>query len=222
MARGETGRMHVSPRPPCSAARFGLWLVGLVGALAVAPVAGEPAVSPTAQVKQAVDHALQVLQDPALKPESKQPERRRLLRAIADELFDFEEMSRRALGPHWRPLAETQRREFVRLFSDALERAYMSTIERYGGETVLYTAERVDDDYATVSTRIVRKEGNEIPVDYRVLKRNGHWLAYDVSIEGMSLVANYRTQFNTVIQTSSYEELVKRLRSRVEERRAPR
>ena len=106
MARGETGRMHVSPRPSCSAARFGLWLPGLVCALAVAPVAGASTASPTAQVKQAVDHVLQVLQDPALKPESKQPERRQLLRAIADEVFDFEEMSRRALGPHWPPLAE--------------------------------------------------------------------------------------------------------------------
>ena len=89
-------------------------------------------------------------------------------------------------------------------------------------EKSLYTGERVQDDYATVSTRIVRKEGSELLVDYRVLMRSGRWLAYDVSIDGMSLVANYRTQFNNVIQTSSYDESVKKLRSRVEALQAPR
>ena len=214
--------MRMRPSPFRSATRRSLRLVGLVFALGIAPAVGAPAASPTAQIKQAVDHAVHVLQDPALTLESKQPERRRLLRAIADEIFDFEEMSRRALGPHWRALAEAQRREFVRLFSDVLERAYMSKIEQYSGEKILYTGERVQDDYATVSTRVVRKEGNELFVDYRVFMRSGRWMAYDVSIEGVSLVANYRTQLNNVIQTSSYDELVKKLRSRVEALQAPR
>lgn len=192
----------------------------LVCALAVAATASDS--SPTAQVKEAVDRVLHVLQDPALKLESKQAERRLLLRTIADDIFDFEEMSRRAMGTHWRPLTENQRREFVRLFSDVLERAYMSKIEGYSGEKIRYTRERVEGDYATVFTRIVTKEGTEIPIDYRLLKRNDRWLAYDVIIEGVSLVANYRTQFNTVIQTSSYDELLKRLRSRAEEPKAPR
>lgn len=192
----------------------------LVCALAVAATASDS--SPTAQVKEAVDRVLHVLQDPALKLESKQAERRLLLRTIADDIFDFEEMSRRAMGTHWRPLTENQRREFVRLFSDVLERAYMSKIEGYSGEKIRYTRERVEGDYATVFTRIVTKEGTEIPIDYRLLKRDARWLAYDVIIEGVSLVANYRTQFNTVIQTSSYDELLKRLRSRAEEPKAPR
>jgi len=126
--------MRMRPSPFRSATRRSLWLVGLVCALGFTPAVGAPAASPTAEVKQAVDHALQALRDPALKPESKQPERGRLLRAIADEIFDFEEMSRRALGPHWRALTAAQHREFLRLFSDVLERAYMSRIEQYSGE----------------------------------------------------------------------------------------
>jgi phospholipid transport system substrate-binding protein len=175
------------------------------------------ALGPTAQIKQTVDRMLEVLQDPRLTPESKQLERRRLLRAIADESFDFEEMSRRVMAMHWRALTEVQRREFVGLFSELLERDYTSKIEQYSGETILYNGERVDDDAATVSTRIVRKDGTEIPVDYRLRRRNGRWLTYDVSIERISLVGNYRTQFHNVIQTSSYETLVKKLRIRIEE-----
>ncbi len=205
----------MSPRPALSAACARIATgAALVCALAVAAAASDS--SPTAQVKEAVDQALHVLQDPVLKTEPKQAERRRILRTIADGLFDFEEMSRRAMSAHWRPLSEDQRREFVRLFSEVLERAYMSKIESYNGEKIRYTGERIEGDTATVSTRIVTKEGIEIPIDYRLLTRNGRWLAYDVSIEGVSLVANYRTQFNSVIRTSSYDELLRRLRSRAE------
>ncbi len=205
----------MSPRPALSAACARIATgAALVCALAVAAAASDS--SPTAQVKEAVDQALHVLQDPVLKTEPKQAERRRILRTIADGLFDFEEMSRRAMSTHWRPLSEDQRREFVRLFSEVLERAYMSKIESYNGEKIRYTGERIEGDTATVSTRIVTKEGIEIPIDYRLLTRNGRWLAYDVSIEGVSLVANYRTQFNSVIRTSSYDELLRRLRSRAE------
>jgi|SRR5262245_9384020 len=194
---------------------IGAGLFGLLFALGVAPAAAL-AGGPTEQVKQGVDRAIQVLQDPVLKPEPRHAERRRLLRAVADELFDFEEMSRRALGPHWRTLTEAQRRDFASLFADVLDRAYMSTIERFSGETIVYTGERVEDDYATVFTRVVRRDRPEIPLDYRMCQRNGRWFSYDVTYEGVSFAANYRTQFNHIIQTSSYEELVKKLRGRVE------
>jgi len=198
----------------------GAGLLGLVLALGMPPAAAL-AGGPTDHIKQGVDRAIQVLQDPALKPEAKRLDRRRLLRAIADEMFDFEEMSRRALGPHWRPLTEAQRREFSGLFADLLERTYMSTIERFSGESIVYVGERVADDYATVYTHVVRKEKPEIPIDYRMLQRNGRWFAYDVAYEGVSLAANYRTQFSHIIQTSSFDELVKKLRSRAEERQEP-
>jgi phospholipid transport system substrate-binding protein len=121
------------------------------------------------------------------------------------------------MAQHWRSLTEAQRKEFVGLFSDLLERAYMSKIELYRGEQIQYPAERIEGDFAIVSTRLITKKGTEVPIDYRMLKRGDRWRIYDVSIEGVSLVANYRTQFNNVIRTSSYDELLRKLRSRAEE-----
>ena len=189
--------------------------------LTVAPVAPGAATSPTEQLKTSIDRVLQILDDPAFKPEARLAERRRAIRRIADEIFDFEEMAQRALGQHWRPLTADQRKEFIPLFADLVDRAYMSTIERYSGEPIQYTGERVEGDLAVVSTRILAKQDTDIPVAYRMLRHGDRWLIYDVSAEGVSLVANYRTQFNTVIRTSSYDELLKRMRSRIDEFRAP-
>ena len=194
-----------------------LGLIGLACTLAWAPGAGEAGSGPTEQLKGAIDRVLQVLEDPALKGEARAAERHRVLRQIADEIFDFDETARRAMAQHWRSLTEAQRREFVGLFSDLLERAYTSKIELYGGERIQYLAERIEGDFATVPTRLITKKGTEVPIDYRMLRQGDRWRIYDVSIEGVSLVANYRTQFNSVIRTSSYDELLRRLRSRSEE-----
>ena len=189
--------------------------------LAVAPGAPGAATGPTEQLRASTDRVLEVLNDPAFKPEARLTERRKAIRRIADESFDFEEMAQRALGPHWRPLTAEQRKEFIPLFADLLDRAYFSTIERYSGVPIQYTGERVEGDFAVVSTKIFATQDKEIPVVYRMLRHGDRWLIYDVSAEGVSLVANYRTQFNNVIRTSSYDELVKRMRSRTEEFRAP-
>src|SRR3970040_3187818 len=189
--------------------------------LAVAPVAPSAATGPTEQLKASIDRVLQIREDPAFKPEAKLAERRKAVRRIADEIFDFEEMAQRALGQHWRPLTVDQRKEFIPIFADLLDRAYMSTIERYNGEPIQYTGERVEEDFAVVSTRILTKQDQEIPVAYRMLRHGDRWLIYDVSAEGVSLVSNYRTQFNSIIRTSSYDALLTRMRSRIEEFRAP-
>jgi phospholipid transport system substrate-binding protein len=196
---------------------FILRAVGLVCTLAWAPTAGGAGAGPTEQLKGAIDRVLQVLEDPALKGEARAAERRRAVRRIADEIFDFEETARRAMAQHWRPLTGAQRNEFVGLFGDLLERAYMSKIELYGGERIQYLTERIEGDLATVSTRLVTAKGTEVPIDYRMLRQGDRWRVYDFSVEGVSLVANYRTQFNSVMRSSSYEELLGRLRSRVEE-----
>jgi phospholipid transport system substrate-binding protein len=162
-----------------------------------------------------VDGVLKILDDPSLK--GRLAERRAAVRKIANEIFDFSEIARRSLARHWQPLSEAQRTEFVSLFADLLERSYISKIETYGGEKIQYTAERADGDFATVSTKIVTKNGTEVPVDYRMTKRADRWLVYDVSIEGVSLVSNYRTQFNKIIQTTSYNELVSKLRNKQDE-----
>jgi phospholipid transport system substrate-binding protein len=172
---------------------------------------------PTEQLTGAINRILEVLEDPALKGEVRAADRHRAVRQIADEIFDFEETARRAMAQHWRSLTPAQRRELVDAFSDLLERAYMSKIELYSGEKIQYPGERVEGDVASVATRIITKKGTEVPIDYRMLKRGDRWRIYDVSIEGVSLVANYRTQFNTIIRTSSYDELIGKMRSRVEE-----
>jgi phospholipid transport system substrate-binding protein len=188
----------------------GVLVVGLSSAPAAAGV-------PTDQLKGAVERVLKTLDDPALKGDARLGDRRVAVRKIANEIFDFSEIAKRSMARHWQPLSEAQRTEFVGLFADLLERSYISKIETYGGEKIQYTAERADGDFATVSTRIVTKNGTEVPVDYRMIKRADRWLVYDVSIEGVSLVSSYRTQFNKIIQTTSYNELVSKLRNKQDE-----
>jgi len=188
----------------------GVLVVGLSSAPAAAGV-------PTDQLKGAVERVLRTLDDPALRGDARLGDRRVAVRKIANEIFDFSEIAKRSMARHWQPLSEAQRSEFVGLFADLLERSYISKIETYGGEKIQYTAERADGDFATVSTRIVTKNGTEVPVDYRMIKRADRWLVYDVSIEGVSLVSNYRTQFNKIIQTTSYNELVSKLRNKQDE-----
>jgi phospholipid transport system substrate-binding protein len=172
---------------------------------------------PTDQLKGAIDRVVKTLDDPALKGGEKVSERRRAVRKVANDIFDWGEIARRSLARHWQPLTEQQRTEFVMLFADLLERSYISKIELYGGEKILYAGERVDGDLATVNTKILTKNGTEVPVDYRMLKRGDRWLVYDVNIEGVSLVSNYRTQFNKIIQTASYNELVQKMKTKQDE-----
>jgi len=169
------------------------------------------------QLKSAVDRVIKVLDDPSYKGEEKKTQRRAAVRKIANEIFDFPEVARRSLGRHWQPLNEKQREEFTALFSDLLERSYVSKIETYGGEKIAYASERVDGEVATVPTRIITKSGTEVPVDYRMQKSGERWLVYDVNIEGVSLVSNYRTQFNKIIQTQSYNELINKLKTKQDE-----
>ena len=194
--------------------RSALGIALLASIVAVGLPAPVTAGQPTDQLKGAIDGVLKVLEDPKLKGSGRTLERRRAVRKIADEIFDFPEIARRSLARHWQPLTDKQRAEFISLFSDLLERSYISKIEAYGGEKIVYASERTDGDLATVGTRIVSKSGTEVPVDYRMLKKGDRWLVYDVNIEGVSLVSNYRTQFNKIIQTGSYNELVQKLRTK--------
>ena len=173
--------------------------------------------APSDQLKTQIDRAVKVLDDLAGKKDTKVQERRAAVRKIANEIFDFGETAKRSLARHWTPRTPAEREEFVRLFADLLERSYISRIELYGGEKIAYVGETIDGDQAVVRTRLVTKQGTEIPVEYRMRLRDGKWLVYDVVIEGVSLIANYRAQFNKIITTSSYEELVKRMKTKQEE-----
>jgi phospholipid transport system substrate-binding protein len=193
--------------------------LALACSLLVAPLAarGADAGPPTDQLRSQVDRVLKLLEDPALQAPDKARERRVAVRKVADEIFDFGETARRALGRHWAARTPEERDEFVRLFGDLLERSYISKIELYGGEKIQYIGDRIDGDTALVQSKLLTKNGSEVPIEYRMLKKAERWLVYDVVIEGVSLVANYRTQFNKIIQTSSFQELVKKMKTRQEQ-----
>jgi phospholipid transport system substrate-binding protein len=172
--------------------------------------------APTDQLKSRVDQVIKNLGDGDAKREHPR-ERRAALRKVADEIFDWEETAKRSLGRHWQQRTPAERDEFVRLFADLLDRAYMSKLELYDGEKIGFTGDTIDGDQAIVRTRILTKQGSEIPVHYKMLRRDDRWKVYDVEIEGVSLIANYRTQFNTFLRRTSYGELVKTLRAKTGE-----
>jgi phospholipid transport system substrate-binding protein len=174
--------------------------------------AGEP----TEQIKATTDKAIAALSDPELKEPEKAKERRKLLRQIADERFDWEEMAQRALARHWTERTDEEKKEFISLFSELLERTYMDRVDNYSGEKVLYEGDTVDGDYGTVQVQIITSSNTKIPTEYRVRKREGCWLIYDVVVEGVSFISNYRSQFNSIILKSSYEDLVEKLRVKIE------
>jgi phospholipid transport system substrate-binding protein len=174
--------------------------------------------APTDQLRGRVDRVLRVLEDPQLRQDGRTAERRAAIRTIAHEIFDFRELSQRALARHWQARTPAEREEFTRLFADLLERSYLGKIETYsGGESIQYTGESAEGDQATVRTRIVTKAKTEIPVDYRMHRVGDRWLVYDVAIEGVSLVANYRAQFGRIIQTASFKGLLDKLKAKQEE-----
>ena len=167
---------------------------------------------PTDQLRAYTDQVLKVLENPALRL----PERRAAVRNLAAEAFDVAETAKRALSLHWQPRTPAEREEFVKLFANLLEQTYISRINEYGGERITYVGEQIDGDRATVRARIVTKKGGEVSVESRLLRKEDRWLIYDVLIENISLISNYRSQFDRIIRTASYEDLVKRLKTRTE------
>ncbi|MGC8795544.1 ABC transporter substrate-binding protein [Thermodesulfovibrio sp. 3462-1] len=171
-------------------------------------------VSPKEQIKKTVDKVISILKDPKYKGEKRQ-QRRAALRAEISKVFDFDEMAKRSLGIYWRDRTPQEKKEFVELYKDLLERSYSGKIESYTTEEVVYTDERIENGkYAEVKTKIITKDKKEIPIDYRLYFNGKEWKVYDVVIEGVSLVSNYRSQFNKIIRTHSYQELVKRMKTK--------
>jgi phospholipid transport system substrate-binding protein len=170
--------------------------------------------APGDQIRQTVDKLLAILKDPRLKQENKKNERREELKKLIYQRFDFTEMAQRALGPEWRRRTPDEQKEFVKLFTELLERAYLKQIESYDDQKVRYLNEREDSSYAQVDTRIVDNKGQEFSINYRLHNVNGDWKVYDVVIEDISLVNNYRAQFSRVLASSSYQELVHRMKDK--------
>jgi phospholipid transport system substrate-binding protein len=184
--------------------------VRLLGAVLTVLVVVGPAWAgpPTDQVRQYTDHVQKILEDPVLKKGDK----RAAVRKVAVEIFDVNETARRALARHWQGRTPAEREEFVQLFADLLERTYISKIDLYGGERLRYTSETIDGDFAVVRAKVITNKGTEVPVEARMLKRGEQWYIYDIIIENVSLIGNYRTQFDRIIRTASFPELVRKLR----------
>jgi len=171
---------------------------------------------PTEQIKTTVEKALVVLKDPELKTPAKTSERRDQLRQILFARFDFTEMARRALGANWRRRTPQEQEEFVRLFTEVLERAYAGIIESYSDEKILYINERIDGSFADVGSKVVTSKGEEYSINYKAHLVSNEWKVYDVVAENISLVNNYRSQFTRVIAHESYDELVRRLKNKAD------
>jgi len=194
-------------------------ILGLVAALALLPIpAGAGA--PTDQLRAAAEKVTQILDDPALQAEARTPERQAAVRAAVVDLLDFAEISRRALARHWRPLSEAEREEFVRLFRALLDRTYLPQIKLYQGERIQFVGESVDGDFSAVQARVATRRGQEAAVMFRLHRRDERWLIYDVSVEGISLVGNYRAQFDQIIQRASYQGLVTRIKQKLADGRS--
>jgi len=172
--------------------------------------------TPMEGVKATTDKIIAIVSNPALKAPEKKEEKAGLIRAAVDERFSWEEMSKRTLARHWSARTPEEKKEFIDLFGKLLERTYLDKVEGYSGEKVLYAEEAVDGNYATVSVKIITTKDTEIRVLYRLKKDKNDWLVYDIVIEGVSLINNYRKQFNSIIVRESYSDLVEKLREKVE------
>jgi phospholipid transport system substrate-binding protein len=168
---------------------------------------------------QATLHAIAaVLDNPSLQSGDKDPERKQRVRQIILEAFDFQEMAREVLGAHWGKLTPQQRDEFTGLFGTLFERSYNRLVLRFLGErSTVYGTESIQQERATVTTTLVGKRDAKLPVDYQLVRHGEQWMIYDVVIDGVSLAMNYRAQFSKILRTSSYEALVQRIKTKLEE-----
>lgn len=189
----------------------------LLGVITVQPAMAGDA---TEAMKSSIDEALKIIRDKDLKQPGKSDERRQRLEQVVGDRFDYEEMSKRALGSPWNTLSEKEKQEFVALFRTLLINSYADKIESYSGEGVQYINERTEKDYAEVRTKVLTGKV-EIPLDYRLLKKGTDWRVYDVVVDGVSLVNNYRGQFSKILRSSSYADLVDQLRKKSDKIKAP-
>ncbi len=186
----------------------------LAFAFLASPVqAGEP----TKVVRLGITGVVDILRQPDLKVPEKKVERRNRIRKVIHRYFDFEEMSRRSLARAWRKRTAEEKAEFIDLFSYLMERNYANTLESYTNEKVVYGKESIDEEFARVDTVIVTSDRKEVAVVYRLHRVKGEWRVYDVLVEGVSLVKNYRDQFRSIIRRTSYANLVKILRAKRDE-----
>lgn len=173
----------------------------------------------TDEVKKTVDEVVRIVSDKEMKKNDQK--RRQALKKSISTIFDYNEMAKRSLGKHWNQRSAAERKQFAELFASLLENSYAGKIESYNNEKIVYLKETIDSDHAEVKSKVVTAKRDEFTLDYRMINQNGKWMVYDVVIEGVSLVSNYRTQFNKIITSNGYPELVKKLQTKTDELKAP-
>jgi len=176
------------------------------------------AVSPTEQVRATVEKVLTIVRNPNLKSEAQLDDFRTRLAQVLYPRFDFTEMTRRSLGPHWGRRTPEEQREFVKIFAGLLERSYVDRMESYTSQNILYTREIEDKNYAEVNTKIVIENRAPLSINYKLHSVENEWRVYDLVIENISLVNSYRSQFNRVIIQSSFEDLVRMMKEKQSQR----
>ncbi|MHB8123901.1 MAG: MlaC/ttg2D family ABC transporter substrate-binding protein [Desulfuromonadaceae bacterium] len=174
---------------------------------------------PADEIKRTVDEVVRIVADKDMKKH--ETKRRQALKKSISNIFDYAEMAKRSMGKHWNARTPAEKKVFVDLFATLLENSYAGKIESYNNEKIIYIKDLVDGDYAEVKSKVVTANRDEFTLDYRLLKQNNKWMVYDVIIEGVSLVSNYRSQFNKIITANGYDKLVKKLQSKNEELKAP-
>jgi phospholipid transport system substrate-binding protein len=194
----------------------------MVAALSLASLSPDTARAGAATdaMKGTIEEVLRILADKDLKQPAKANERRQLLEKVVGERFDYQEMSRRSLGAPWANLSDKEKQEFVSLFQTLLVNTYADKVESYSGEGVQYVNERTEKEYAEVRTKVLTGK-TEIPLDYRLLNKGSAWRVYDVVVDGVSLVNNYRGQFSKILRNGSYAELIEQLRKKSDKIKAP-
>lgn len=174
----------------------------------------------TDEVKKVVDEVIRIVTNKDMKKPQNARERRAEMKRAIGSIFDYGQMTKLSMGIHWKERHPAEQKELVKLFETLLENSYATKIESYNNEKIIYLKEDVEGDYAEVSSRVITEKGDEFSLVYRLGKEGNKWMVYDVVIDGMSLVSNYRSQFNRIIEKQGYNELVKKLQTKSEEIKA--
>jgi phospholipid transport system substrate-binding protein len=194
--------------------RLKLTLVSCLMAMLLCGALPLHAGAPTEEIRTAIDQGVEVLKSAKLDNSKQRAQVINQLRDIVYTRFDFEEMAKRSLGSHWRRINPQQQKEFVNAFTELLETTYADRIDLYEGQQVEYVGETIDKNYAEVNTKVIGKNRETYSVDYKLHQVGGKWRIYDVVAENISLVNNYRSQFNRVVVNSSIDELIKRIKQK--------
>ena len=192
-------------------------IAALIAALLLTVPVSSQAGSAADDINVQVERILAVLADPQLKVAGRERVRRQAVRRVAEDAIDFNETGRRTLGPHWETRSDAERQMFVSLFTDLLDRAFLRHVDRWDGERLVVAGDTVEGDRAIVHARVLLRDGSEVPVDLAVVRNGGaRWRVWDVRAMGASLVSSYRAQFSRMLQVAPYDDMLVKLRAKVE------